>query len=87
MPTIDVIQLFSQAAIEVHGKKLEYTVTKDTPLSKLGLDSISRMELVSTFEEKLGLRLPDEALATVQTVGDLGALVKTVAPAGTEVRF
>ena len=86
MNTIDVISLFSQAALEVNGKKLEQ-VTRDTPLSKLGLDSITRMELVSTFEEKLGIRLPDEALATVQTVGDLGSLVKSVAPAGTEVRF
>ena len=33
------------------------------------------MELVSYFEEKLDIRMPDEDLASIQTLGDLGKLV------------
>ncbi|MFO0598244.1 MAG: acyl carrier protein [Myxococcaceae bacterium] len=85
MATVNVTQLFAQAALEVNGKKLE-GLTKDTVISKLGLDSVAVMELVSFFEEKLNIRMPDEDLAKVQTLGDLGDVVKRLVPAGTEVQ-
>ena len=78
MATVNIIQLFSQAALDVNGKK-------HTVISKLGLDSVAVMELVSFFEEKLNIRMPDEDLAKVQTLGDLGDVVKRLVPAGTEV--
>lgn len=84
MANVSISQLFAQAALEVNGKKLE-GLTKDTVISKLGLDSVAIMELVSFFEEKLNIRMPDEDLAKVQTIGDLGEVVKRLVPAGTEV--
>ena len=82
--TVNVIAMFQQAALEVNGKKLD-ALTADTVISKLGLDSVAVMELVSYFEEKLNIRMPDEDLAKVQTLGDLASLVKRLVPAGTEV--
>lgn len=84
MANVSISQLFAQAALEVNGKKLE-GLSKDTVISKLGLDSVAIMELVSFFEEKLNIRMPDEDLAKVQTIGDLGEVVKRLVPAGTEV--
>lgn len=84
MANVNIIQLFTQAALEVNGKKLD-GLTKDTVISKLGLDSVAVMELVSFFEEKLNIRMPDEDLAKVQTLGDLGEVVKRLVPAGTDV--
>lgn len=84
MATVNLIQLFTQAALEVNGKKLE-GLTKDTVISKLGLDSVAVMELVSFLEEKLEIRMPDEDLAKVQTLADLGEVVKRLVPKGTEV--
>jgi len=84
MANVNIIQLFSQAALEVNGKKLD-GLTKETVISKLGLDSVAVMELVSFFEEKLNIRMPDEDLAKVQTLGDLGEVVKRLVPAGTDV--
>jgi acyl carrier protein len=86
MAQVNVTQLFAQAALEVNGKKLE-NLTKDTVISKLGLDSVAVMELVAFFEEKLNIRMPDEDLAKVQTLGDLGGLVKRLVPAGTDVVY
>ncbi len=83
---INITELFAQAALEVNGKKLT-GLTKDTVISKLGLDSVAIMELVSYFEEKLSIRMPDEDLAKVQTLADLGGVVKRLVPAGTEVTF
>ena len=42
MANVNIIQLFSQAALEVNGKKLD-GLTKDTVISKLGLDSVAVM--------------------------------------------
>ncbi len=84
MATVNVLQLFAQAALEVNGKKLE-GLTRETVISKLGLDSVAVMELVSFLEEKLNIRMPDEDLAKVQTLGDLGEVVKRLVPAGTDV--
>ena len=86
MANVNIIQLFTQAALEVNGKKLD-GLTKDTVISKLGLDSVAVMELVSFFEEKPNIRMPDEDLAKVQTLGDLGDVVKRLVPAGTDVTF
>jgi acyl carrier protein len=71
---VDVISLFQKAALEVSGKQLS-GLTNDTVISKLGLDSVAVMELVSYFEEKLSIRMPDEDLASIQTLGDLAKLV------------
>lgn len=84
MAQVNIIQLFAEAALQVNGKKLE-GLSKDTVISKLGLDSVAVMELISYFEEKLNVRLPDEDLATVKTLSELGALVKRQAPAGMDV--
>ncbi len=86
MSKVNVTELFAQAALEVNGKKLD-NLAKETVISKLGLDSVAVMELVAFFEEKLNIRMPDEDLAKVQTLGDLGALVKRLVPPGTEVVF
>ncbi len=86
MAPVNVTELFAQAALEVNGKKLE-NLAKETVISKLGLDSVAVMELVSYFEEKLEIRMPDEDLAKVQTLGDLGGLVERLVPAGTVVTY
>ena len=86
MAQVSITQLFAQAAQEVNGKKLA-NLNKETVISKLGLDSVAVMELVSFFEEKLNIRMPDDDLAKVQTLGDLGALVQRLSPPGTEVSF
>ena len=85
MQTVSVSSIFAQAALEVNGKKLS-GLNADTVIAKLGLDSVAVMELVSYFEEKLEIRMPDEDLAKVQTLGDLTGLVKRLVPSGTEVR-
>jgi acyl carrier protein len=48
------------------------------------MDSVAVMELVSYFEEKLGVRIPDEELARIRTVGDLRDTIARLLPPGTQ---
>jgi len=82
--TIDILDMFKQAALEVDNRKLPQ-LTRDTVIATLGMDSVAVMELVSYFEEKLGVRIPDEELARIRTVGDLRDTVARLLPPGTQV--
>ena len=76
---VDVIGLFQKAALEVNNRRLE-GLTRDTVISQLGMDSVAVMEVVTYFEEKLNLRLPDEELSRVSTLGDLCNLIEKQLP-------
>ncbi|HYR20168.1 MAG TPA: phosphopantetheine-binding protein [Myxococcales bacterium] len=82
--TIDILEMFRQAALEVDNRKLPQ-LTRETVIATLGMDSVAVMELVSYFEEKLGVRIPDEDLARIRTVGDLRDTIARLLPPGTQV--
>jgi len=75
MSSFDFFALFQQAASEVSGKTFD-SLDKATTLSDIGLDSVAVIELVGYLEEKLNVRLPDEELASVNTLGDLDDLLQ-----------
>lgn len=77
---LDVLQLFTQFANEVEkGRKLP-AFTRSTQVKDLGIDSVALMEIIGCFEDRLNIRIPDEKLATLQTIGDLERLVTEHAP-------
>ena len=76
---IDVIEMFKQAAFEVDNRRLP-DLKAETLIATLGMDSVAVMELVSYFEEKLGLRIPDEELSNIRTVRDLRDTIARLAP-------
>jgi len=84
MASVNVLEMFKQAALEVDNRKLP-NLTESTVISTLGMDSVAVMELVSYFEEKLSVRIPDEELGRIKTVGDLKSTLGKLLPAGTEL--
>jgi acyl carrier protein len=84
MSDVDVIGLFKQAALEVHGRELG-ALDAATEISTLGLDSVAVMEMTGCLEDKLQIRIPDEELAEVETLGQLDTLIRRVI-GGTEAR-
>ena len=62
-------ELLRQAAEKVEVDLGE--ATGSTPLEDLGMDSLARLELVSIVEEELSVRIPDEDLKAIRTVGQL----------------
>ncbi len=76
---IDVVEMFKQAAFEVDNRRLP-DLRLDTVIATLGMDSVAVMELVSYFEEKLGVRIPDEELSRIRTVKDLRDAIARLLP-------
>ena len=47
-------------------------ITEQTRIKEdLGADSLDILQLLMTLEEQRGVTIPDEALATFETVGDI----------------
>jgi acyl carrier protein len=76
---VDVIEMFKQAAFEVDNRRLP-DLRSETVIATLGMDSVAVMELVSYFEEKLAVRIPDEDLSRIRTVKDLRDAIAKLLP-------
>ncbi|TMA14132.1 MAG: acyl carrier protein [Deltaproteobacteria bacterium] len=77
--SIDVVEMFKQAAFEVDNRRLP-DLKPLTVITTLGMDSVAIMELVAWFEEKLGVRIPDEQLSKIRTVKDLRDTIARLLP-------
>ena len=74
--TDNFLSLFERVASNVeNGKKLP-TITADSKITSLGIDSVSMMEIIGEIEDELDIRLPDEKLANLETVADIERVVK-----------
>ncbi len=51
-------------------------ITLKTDLQKLGIDSLSLMNLIIEVEEKYGILFPDDELLAIKNVGDIITLWK-----------
>jgi acyl carrier protein len=56
-------------------------LSADSVLEDLGIGSLTLHEIAGTLEQELGTRVSYNALAEVQTLGELAALAHRVAPA------
>ena len=74
---IDLLQPFLK-----RGGSDGVTVTPDTDLRKLGVDSMQAIELLFAIEDTFGISLPDDDLndTTFATVGNLWAAVAAQLP-------
>ena len=77
--SIDVVEMFKQAAFEVDNRRLP-DLKPQTVITTLGMDSVAIMELVAWFEEKLGVRIPDEQLSKIRTVKDFRDTIAQLLP-------
>lgn len=55
-----------QLDVDVDDITLETVITED-----LGADSLDVVDLVMTFEDEFGIEIPDDAVETIKTVGDV----------------
>ena len=45
----------------------------------LGADSLDSVELIMSIEQKFNIRIPDDAVENIKTVGDIVAFVNNIA--------
>ena len=72
---VEVVELLQRAALAVTGRELP-GLTLSSDLAGAGVDSIGVLEMVAWIEDQLGLRLPDDEVARLATVADVGALIE-----------
>lgn len=70
MSTEDLLQLLRTGVGEVTGRTAP-ALSLQTDIAALGLDSLQSLELVAWAEERLAVRVPDEELTTVRSIGEL----------------
>lgn len=76
MSEVDILSMFNKIAREVEKGKDLPTISRDSKISALGIDSVSMMEIIGVIEDELDVSIPDEKLARLQTVGDIESVIR-----------
>lgn len=76
MSEVDILTMFNTIARQVEKGKELPSITRDSKISALGIDSVSMMEIIGVMEDELDVSIPDEKLARLQTVGDIEAVIR-----------
>ena len=71
----DMIQIFREAALAIDNRTFP-TLTYNTVIADLGLDSVAMIEIIGYIEDETGIRIQDDDLGRVRTLGDLFRLVE-----------
>lgn len=65
-----LLELFKTLGSQIAETDLS-SVSEDSELSKLNIDSLTMLELVGAIEQELSIRVPDDSLVGVKTVQQL----------------
>jgi acyl carrier protein len=76
----ELLQIFRSSASEIAEKDLS-KVDESGVISELGIDSLELLEVIGGLERDLDIRIPDDQLVGIQTVGQLLNLVANKLPA------
>jgi acyl carrier protein len=72
-----ILEGLAEIVNEITGIKTEQVVPGASFVDDLDIDSLSMVEVAVAAEEKFGVRIPDEALAKLKTVGDAVSFIQT----------
>lgn len=79
MTRAELLQIFRSTAAEIAEKDMG-TVTEAGAIAELGIDSLELLEVIGSLERDLDIRVPDDQLVGIQTVGQLLNLVSSKLP-------
>ena len=66
----ELLEMFRSTASEIVEKDFP-SLSEDTKLGELGIDSLGMLEIIGALERQLKIQIPDESLTGLQTVRDL----------------
>ncbi|MBL8171810.1 MAG: acyl carrier protein [Acidobacteria bacterium] len=72
----ELLAMIKEALVQASPQHADVTLTKESTLSVLGISSITALEIAGILEEKLNIRLPDDELAPLNTIGGLVNLIR-----------
>jgi acyl carrier protein len=72
----EILNLIKEALVEASPEHAGVTLKMESTLSEIGVSSITALEIAGFIEEKLNIRLPDDELAPLNTIGGLAQLIR-----------
>ena len=79
MTRAELLQIFRSTASEIAEKDMS-KVDEGGAIAELGIDSLELLEVIGSLERDLEIRVPDDQLVGIQTVGQLLNLVSAKLP-------
>jgi acyl carrier protein len=73
---IEILNLIKEALVNASPEHASATLTMESTLGEVGISSITALEIAGYIEEKLDIRLPDDELAPLNTIGELARLIR-----------
>jgi acyl carrier protein len=72
----EILSLIKEALEHAAPEHAGATLKTGSTLSEIGISSITALEIAGYIEEKLNIRLPDDELAPLNTIGELVQLIR-----------
>ena len=72
----EILSLIKEALASAAPERADVALNMDSTLGELGISSITALEIAGYIEEKLNIRLPDDELAPLNTIGGLVQLIR-----------
>lgn len=75
--------MIKEMVIELIAREMQCSIqdiTLSTKLSEIGVDSLKAVVLMSLLEEEFKIEIPNEALDSISTVGDIVDKVEALCP-------
>ncbi|SHF41005.1 acyl carrier protein [Streptoalloteichus hindustanus] len=77
MPNEDILKELKAIVEEVAGVDPEEVTEEKSFVDDLDVDSLSMVEIAVQAEDKFGVKIPDDQLANLKTVGDAVSYIAT----------
>ncbi|WP_024793223.1 meromycolate extension acyl carrier protein AcpM [Tomitella biformata] len=81
----EIVQNLAEIIEEVTGIEPSEITLEKSFVDDLDIDSLSMVEIAVQTEDKYGIKIPDEELASLRTVGDVVAYVEKLDAEGASV--
>jgi acyl carrier protein len=72
----EILSLIKESLVSASPEHANVTLAMENTLGELGISSITALEIAGHIEEKLNIRLPDDELAPLNTIGGLVQLIR-----------
>ena len=76
MTDSEILSLIKEALVDASPEHTGATLKMESTLGEIGISSITALEIAGYIEEKLNIRLPDDELAPLNTIGELAQLIR-----------
>ncbi len=72
----EILSLIKEALEYAAPERADVSLKMESTLGELGISSVTALEIAGYIEEKLNIKLPDDELAPLNTIGGLAQLIR-----------